>query len=67
MGIRIEMFGFKSGAGYQLDRHKQEERLYDRYNLRDEKAKEQKKKNEQNLCDRITFSDELQKALGRTK
>jgi hypothetical protein len=60
---KIEMFGFKGGAGYQLDRHN--ERLFERYNLRNEKAKE--KKESQNNVDRVTFSEELEKAMGKRR
>lgn len=60
---RIEMFGFKGGAGYQLDRHN--ERLFERYNLRKEQI--EKNKQQKNDVDRVIFSEELERAMGKRK
>lgn len=41
---KITMFGFKSGVGYQLDRH--DEKLFERYLLCAKKLEENKHKQE---------------------
>lgn len=60
---RITMFGFKSGAGYQLDRR--DEKLYERYHIRAQKAADSKNNNKNIASD--SFESELQKSMNKKR